>query len=139
MSRHAHRPGASAAPRGALCVVLLCVALLGGCATYQAYEGPRLPRSQVATVTGSAKIRTLLPLALVIRAVDGREVGVQFASVALTPGVHELLIDCQVTGEAATASRHALRVEVEAGERYRLTARMAPGNRTCAEVGLESA
>jgi hypothetical protein len=118
--------------------LLALAALLAGCATYHAYDGPPLPRSQVAIVTGSAKIRSALPLALVIRAVDGREVGLQYASVALSPGRHELLVDCQVTGETGTASRHVLSVEVAAGERYRLNALMAPGNRACSGVELET-
>ena len=114
------------------------VTLLAGCATYQAYDGPRRSAGEVAVISGSAKVRTQLPVALVIRAVDGREVGLQYSSVAVSAGTHELLVDCQVSGDIATASRHSLNVEVDGGSRYRLTARMSPGNRSCAEVTLES-
>ncbi len=119
----------------------LLACLAAGCATYQAYDGPKLARAQVAIIVGSAKIRSGLPLALVIRSVDGRDVGLQYSSVALAPGSHELLVDCEVSGSATAggaASRHALRIEVAAGEKYRLTARMSPGNRSCADVALES-
>lgn len=112
---------------------LAAALLLGACATYRAYEGPQKPTSEVAIIEGTAKVRTVLPLALVIRAVDGREVGLQYSSVAVTPGKHEIIVDCQVSGETATASRHAIEVDVSAGERYRLSARMSPGNRSCAE------
>lgn len=124
----------------ALLLAASLLSLLTGCATYQAYDGPKLPRAQVAVVEGSGKIRSGLPLALVIRSVDGRSVGLQYSRVALAPGSHELLVDCEVSGSpsgGAAVSRHALRIEVAAGGKYRLTARMSAGNRSCADVGLE--
>lgn len=110
---------------------------LAGCATYRAYDGERRPASEVTVISGEAKLRAATPLALVIRAVDGRTVDVRYNSVELLPGKHSLLVDCQVAGEAATASRHAVDVEVGAGERYRLRADMRPGNRSCERVQIE--
>ena len=118
--------------------VLLAFGFLSaGCAIYHAYDGPRRPADEIAIVTGAAKLRAATPLALVIRAVDERPVDVRYSSVALAPGSHQLLVDCQLGEQPGTASRHSIEVDVEAGERYRLTAEMRPGNRACASVDLE--
>jgi hypothetical protein len=111
--------------------------LVMACGTFQAYDGSHRPAKEVAVISGAAKLRATTPLALVIRAVDGKEVDMRYSSVALLPGKHSLLIDCQVGGSGATASRHALDVDVAAGERYRLQADMRPGNRSCERVELE--
>jgi hypothetical protein len=111
--------------------------MLAACGTFQAYEGSHKSANEVAVISGAAKLRATTPLALVIRAVDGKEVDLRYSSVALLPGKHSLLIDCQVGGSGATASRHELEVEVAAGERYRLQAEMRPGNRSCERVDLE--
>lgn len=120
-------------------VALGCSIATLSCATYQAYDGPKKPGSEIAVISGDAKLRAETPLALVIRAVDGKSVDVRYNSVAVTPGTHLLLVDCQVGGEGVTASRHAVEVTVGAGERYRLTARMRPGNQSCEAVELEAA
>jgi hypothetical protein len=111
---------------------------VAGCATFQAYDGAHRASSEVAVISGDAKLRADMPVALVIRAVDGRSVDVRYSSVALLPGKHSLLIDCQLGGSTATASRHELDVEVVAGEHYRLQADMRPGNRSCDNVQLQS-
>ncbi|HKE46024.1 MAG TPA: hypothetical protein VKB41_15935 [Steroidobacteraceae bacterium] len=116
--------------------IVLCT-LLAGCATFQAYDGERRATSDVAVISGDAKLRATTPFALVIRSVDGRNVDVRYSSVALLPGKHSLLIDCQVGTSGTTASRHELDVEVEAGEHYRLQAEMRPGNQSCERVDLE--
>ena len=72
-----------------------------------------------------------------IRQVDGKDVDMRYSSVALLPGKHSLLIDCQLGESGGTASRHELNVEVAAGEHYRLQAEMRPGNRSCERVVLE--
>ncbi len=128
-------PSSCAASR--ICIVA-AAALVASCATYQGYEGPKKPASQVATIEGTAKLRTTLPLALVIRSIDGREVGLQYSAVAVEPGKHAILVDCQVSGPPASTSRHELEVELAAGVRYKLAARMDAGNRSCADVDLES-
>jgi hypothetical protein len=132
------RRGSFLARWSACAAVTVAACFAASCATYQAYEGPTKPASQVATIEGTAKLRTTLPLALVIRSVDGREVGLQYASVAVEPGKHRLLIDCQVSGPPASTSRHELEVDLAPGVRYRLSARMDAGNRSCADVALES-
>jgi hypothetical protein len=116
----------------------MLVLLSAGCATYQAYDGPQRPASELAIVSGASKFRAATPLALIIRAVDERPVDVRYNSVALTPGRHELIIDCQLGSEPGTASRHVLDVDVAAGDRYGLSAQMSPGNRACESVALES-
>lgn len=108
-----------------------------GCATYHAYDGPRRPADEIAIVSGTAKLRAATPLALVIRAVDERPVDVRYSSVALTPGPHRLLVDCELGEQPGAASRHSIDIDVGAGDRYRLTAEMRPGNRACASVELE--
>jgi hypothetical protein len=119
-------------------VTVLAIAVgTAACATYHAYDGPQKPTSELAVISGAPKLRAATPLALVIRAVDDRPVDVRYSTVALTPGKHRLLVDCQVGEQVGTASRHSIDVDVGAGERYRLTAEMRPGNRTCASVGLE--
>lgn len=117
---------------------LLPITLLNvACATYHAYEGPRRPAGDVAIVSGASKLRATTPLALIIRSVDDQAVDVRYNSVALTPGPHRLVVDCQLGSEPGTASRHAVAIDVGAGERYRLRAAMRPGNRSCASVELE--
>lgn len=111
--------------------------LLAGCATYQGYEGPRRASDDIAVIHGDAKLRAEMPVAVVIRSVDGRPVDIKYSSVALAPGKHELIIDCQVGGTTGSTTRHRLEVDVGGGESYRLSARMSPGNRTCAQVVLE--
>jgi len=81
--------------------LLIAVAPLAACATYQAYDGPSQPKSATALISGDAKLRAELPLALVIRSVDGRTVDLRYASVAVTAGHHVLIVDCQVGGAAA--------------------------------------
>ncbi len=110
---------------------------LVACATFHAYDGPALPTREVAIVSGSSKFRAATPLALIIRAVDDRTVDVRYSAVALTPGRHALIVDCQLGTEPGTASRHSIDVDVGAGDRYRLRAEMQPGNRACASVELE--
>ena len=121
---------------GAIAVSAMLV-MPAACGTFQAYDGSHKSASEVAVISGAAKLRATTPLALVIRAVDGKEVDLRYSSVALLPGKHSLLIDCQLGGDGATASRHALDVEVAAGERYRLQAEMRPGNRSCERVELQ--
>lgn len=115
---------------------LLLMGVTPGCATYQAYDGAARSNAELAIIEGSAKVRSEVPLALVIRSVDGREVDLRYASVAVLPGSHLLIVDCQLGGTSGSTSRHGLKVDVPAGSRYRLDAEMAPGNRSCASVEL---
>ena len=117
--------------------LLLALLLQASCATYQAYDGPKRAADELAIVSGASKFRATTPLALIIRSVDERTVDVRYNSVALTPGKHQLIVDCQLGDEPGTASRHVLDVDVGAGDRYGLSAEMAPGNRSCESVSLE--
>jgi hypothetical protein len=110
---------------------------LAACATFRAYEGPARPSSQTATIRGDAKLRAEMPLALVIRSVDGREVDLRYSSVSVTLGHHVLIIDCQVGGAAGSTSRHHVELDAGGGESYRLQAEMQPGNVGCGRVYLE--
>ena len=112
-------------------------ALLAACATFQGYEGPARPAAGTAIIHGDAKLRAQLPLALVIRAVDGREVNLRYSSVSVTPGHHALIVDCQVGGAAGSTSRHHLEFDADGGASYRLRAEMRPGNASCERVYLE--
>jgi len=113
------------------------LASLAACATFQAYEGPARPASQTATIHGDAKLRAQMPLALVIRSVDGREVDLRYSSVSVTAGHHVLIIDCQVGSAAGSTSRHHVELDADGGESYRLQAEMQPGNANCERVYLE--
>lgn len=122
--------------RGLRTLAVLLVGATTGCATYHAYDGARRSNVELAIIEGSAKVRSEVPLALVIRSVDGREVDLRYASVAVLPGNHLLIVDCQLGGTSGSTSRHGLKIDAPAGGRYRLYAEMAPGNRACASVEL---
>jgi hypothetical protein len=110
---------------------------LAACATFQAYEGPARPAAETAIIRGDAKLRAEMPLALMIRSVDGRAVDLRYSSVAVTEGHHVVIVDCQVGGVGGTTSRHHVEVDAEGGESYRLQADMRPGNASCARVYVE--
>jgi len=111
--------------------------VLTGCMTQQGYEGPKLPADQVAHITGDLRVTAGSPLSLILRQVDGNTLSAGQSAVEVLPGKHELLVDCQVA-ETKSTSRHAITVEVYAGEKYRLVAETAPGLRGCNDVALVS-
>jgi len=114
-----------------------CVAaclLLQGCLTLKAYDGARLPSSDLARIQGDYKMRAGAPVTLLLRQVDGLEVDVRFNGVDLLPGRHSLLVDCAIEGRAA--SRHRLEVDVAADRRYVIVAETGRGNRECSDVRL---
>jgi hypothetical protein len=108
---------------------------LTGCMTQQAYEGQKLAADQVAHIAGDLRVTAGAPLSLILRQVDGKTLSAGQSAVDVLPGKHQLLVDCQVAETKAT-SRHALEVEVYAGEKYRLVAQTAPALRGCDEVAL---
>jgi hypothetical protein len=120
-----------------LCACSAGTAVLGGCAAYESYDGQRPTADDVAVIQGDAKIGAGAPLAVVIRAVDGKEVGVGYSSVKVLPGRHTLLVDCRINPPKGITSRHTLEINAGAGERYRLRAEMRPGNRGCERVVAE--
>lgn len=123
----------------AVVATLACTATalpaLEGCATYAGYDGAR-PEEGVATIHADPRLNAGLPMTVTIRRVDAREVGPQYAKVAVAAGAHRLLVDCTM-GATRSTTRYELNVEVEPGGNYRLVAESAPGNRTCGDVRLE--
>ena len=118
-------------------LALVALVTLAGCATFDAYDGASRPASETAIIRGDAKLRAELPLALVIRSVDGRTVDLRYSSVAVAPGHHEVIVDCQVGGASGSTSRHHVELDAQGGESYRLRADMRPTDATCQRVYLE--
>ena len=119
----------------AKCVVgLLCALGLAGCESLHVYDGPQRPHAQLAYVAGDLRVNAGAEFVVVLRSVDDVPLGLRYRGVAVLPGEHNLLIDCTVT-ESKRSSRHALRVDVQAG-RYALQASPAPGNQGCGEISL---
>ena len=112
-------------------------AFVAGCATERLYAGPARAPAEVAIVDGDPRINAGLPLTAVIREVDGRVLALTTSRVALEPGPHVLLVDC-IMLQTRSTTRHELKVDVEAGSRYRLVADSEPGNRHCGSVRLEA-
>ncbi len=108
-------------------------ALLAGCATERAYEGPALPPGERAVVRADPVVSAGLPVQLRIRRVDGREVGLSANKVELPPGPHVLLVDCRVA-ETGAVRRFTLEAALEPGRRYRLAAEAT--SRNCEAVRL---
>lgn len=109
---------------------------LSGCLNLRAYEGERRDSDAVATVIGDYKMRAGAPVSLLLRKVDDNVVDVRYSSVKVLPGMHRLLIDCQVQG--AGTSRHALDADLTAGVRYRIITDTDAGNRECENVRLDA-
>lgn len=106
---------------------------LAGCGTLQAYEGPRLPATERATVRADPSVSAGLPVEVILRRAGGFEVPVGRAAVELPPGQHRLVVDCRVP-EAGVVTRFVIDAEVEAGRSYRLVADATA--RGCREVVL---
>jgi hypothetical protein len=109
--------------------------LLAGCESLHLYEGKRLPKDELAQITGDSRISGSLPVTVTIRTVDEEELGLRYRGAYVLPGEHDLLIDCTVT-ESKQTSRHHLHVSVDAGVKYSLVADTGPGNRACADVQI---
>ena len=109
----------------------------GGCMSAQLYDGPKRERNEVARITGDPVITAGSPITVVLRQVDGREIGLTQTSVELLEGKHRVLVDCRIA-ETKSVSRHSLEVEVFGGRRYRLRPETGPGLRGCTGVSLEA-
>jgi len=109
--------------------------VLAGCATQKVYDGPPLPRSQLARIDGSPALNAGLPIAAILRKVDKTQIGVSDSRVLVAPGVHELLVDCLIPS-AHTTTRFELSIDVSAGDHYVLEPESAPGNKVCSEVRI---
>jgi hypothetical protein len=117
-------------------IALIALLALAGCYTLQAYDGPRAKADEVAIITADPRFNAGLPVVIALRKVDDREVGVAYYQLALEPGHHDVLVDCNVQ-ESRSITRFPLSVDVEAGARYQLVAELAPGNQVCDTVRLE--
>jgi hypothetical protein len=109
--------------------------MLAACQSLKTYDGPKLPRDEVARIWGDLRISAGAPMSLILRRVGAMDLGLRYRGVNVLPGQHDVLIDCTVT-ESRHISRHHLTVEVAAGRTYRFEADTSPGNRECANVRL---
>ena len=120
-----------------LSLVAFGVALMGGCMSVQLYDGPKRDRDEVARISGDPVVTAGSPITVVLRQVDGRDIGLTQTSVEVLEGKHELLVDCRIA-ETKRVSRHSLEVEVFGGSKYRLRAETGPALRECSSVTLET-
>jgi hypothetical protein len=117
----------------ALTIAIAC----GGCMSAQLYDGPKRDPDEVARISGDPIVTAGSPISVILRQVDGRDIGLTQTSVELLEGEHSLLVDCRIA-ETKSTSRHALKVEVFGGRRYRLRAESGAGLRGCSGVSLEA-
>ncbi len=97
------------------------VVLLAACGTVRGYDGPALPPGELATVTGDPPVSAGLPLQVILRKVDEREIPFGRTRVELAPGTHVFVVDCKVA-ESGSSIRFAIEEELSAGAAYRLEA-----------------
>jgi hypothetical protein len=121
--------------RGAPWLVVGIGLILTACESIHLYEGDKRPIKELAQIAGHMRISGSLPVTVALRRVDEDELGLRYRGAYVLPGDHDLLIDCTVTDSKQT-SRHHLRVDVDAGVKYRLVASTGPGNRSCDNVQL---
>ena len=114
-------------------VVALCTVLLTGCFSLQAYDGPRLSKTEVAHVRGDSRFRAGAPVAVILRKIDDKDLDPRYSSVDALPGKHTLLVDCQVA-ETRSITRYPIELYLEPGAKYALEAETGPGNRSCEKV-----
>lgn len=103
----------------------------------QLYDGPKRDRDEVARISGDPVVTAGSPITVVLRQVDGQDIGLTQTTVEVLEGKHELLVDCRIA-ETKRVSRHALEVEVFGGGKYHLRAETGPALRECTGVTLES-
>lgn len=115
----------------------LLMATLSGCMSVQLYDGPKRDRDEVARISGDPVITAGSPITVVLRQVDGRDIGIAQTSVEVLEGPHSLLVDCRIA-ETKSVSRHSLEVEVVGGRNYRLRAAAGPALRECTGITLEA-
>lgn len=110
---------------------------LAGCFSVQGYDGEKRTADELARISGDPSVNAGSPMTLVLRKVDEYTLNVAQTSVDVLPGKHTLLVDCRIS-ENKSVTRHAIDVEVFAGERYRLIAQTEAGLRGCADVSLRA-
>ncbi|HEY0686911.1 MAG TPA: hypothetical protein VGD45_31505 [Steroidobacter sp.] len=109
----------------------------GGCMSAQLYDGPKRDRDEVARISGDPVVTAGSPITVVLRQVDGHDIGFTQTSVEVLEGQHKLLVDCRIA-ETKSVSRHSLEVEVFGGRKYRLRADAGPALRECSGITLEA-
>ena len=110
------------------------VALFAGSCTSVPVGKTDLPET-LSVISGDLRLRFNSPVNVYLRKVDDTRLGIFKNSVRVPPGVHELLVDCEV-GNADGPSRYVLSVTTIAGVDYRLQAVLASGNRRCSGVEM---
>jgi hypothetical protein len=115
----------------------IAAVLASGCMSVQLYDGPKRDKDEVARITGDPVVTAGSPVTVILRQVDGHDIGVTQTTVEVLEGKHTLLVDCRIA-ETKGGSRHALDVEVYGGRKYRLRAETGPALRECTGVTLES-
>lgn len=118
-------------------VPMIVAVACGGCMSTQLYDGQQRDRNEVARITGDPVFTAGSPITVVLRQVDGHDIGLTQTTVEVLEGEHRLLVDCRLA-ETKSTSRHALQVEVFGGRSYRLRAETGPGLRECSGVSLEA-
>jgi hypothetical protein len=114
-------------------------ALCAGCMSAQLYDGAKRDRDEVARIKGDPVVTAGSPVTVILRQVDGQDIGITQTSVEVLEGKHALLVDCRLAlAENKSTSRHALEVEVFGGRTYRLRPETGPGLRECTSVTLEA-
>lgn len=108
-----------------------------GCANTQLYDGPRRDPDEVARISGDPVVTAGSPVTVVLRQVDGRDIGITQTTVEVLEGEHTLLVDCRIA-ETKSVSRLSIRAEVFGGRRYRLRAETGPALRECTRVTAEA-
>ena len=116
-------------------LAIAAILALPGCMSLRAYDGKKLSGDSVAVVKGDYKVRAGAPLSLLLRKADEYPIDVRYSAVELLPGVHTLLIDCQING---SVSRYSIEAELEAGVKYRIVGESGSGNRECQNVRLNA-
>jgi len=123
--------------RPAVMGLVMAAVACSGCMTAQVYEGAKRDRDEVARISGDPVVTAGSPITVILRQVDGQEIGLTQTSVEVLEGSHSLLVDCRIA-ETKSVSRHSLEVEVIGGRNYRLRAEAGPGLRGCSGVTLEA-
>lgn len=111
--------------------------LCSGCLSTKLYEGAKRDANEVARITGDPVFTAGSPITVVLRRVDEHDISITQTSVEVLEGEHDLLVDCRLA-ENKSVSRHALKVTVYGGRKYRLRPESGPGLRGCSDVALEA-
>lgn len=108
-----------------------------GCMSTQLYDGPRRDPDEVARISGDPVVTAGSPVTVVLRQVDGRDIGLTQTTVEVLEGEHTLLVDCRIA-ETKSVSRLSIRVAAYGGRHYRLRAETGPALRECSSVMAEA-